>query len=184
MNIISKILKTYKNRQFYKQHIWEHKQNILKAYFEMLKCKDLDWIILDPEIQEKLWVRALEHDDSKFEKEEFEPYRKHYFPIDKNEYLDNQELYSKAWEHHKRANDHHWQARVNWKDEDFDIETELACLENIMDWLAVGYACGDRPYEYYEEHKNTITLPKKQIEFMEKCIYQGIDKKIILERKK
>jgi hypothetical protein len=34
-------------------------------------------------------------------------------------------------------NDHHWQARTN--DTDFTINTKLACLENIMDWLAVGY---------------------------------------------
>jgi hypothetical protein len=48
-----------------------------------------------------------------------------------------------------------------------------------MDWLAVGYEWNNRPYEYYESIKDNIDLPQEQIDFMEKCIYQGIDKDII-----
>ena len=174
-----KYFKTRKQRKAYRNDINEHKRCILRAFYEMLQCKGLEWIMQDPDIFKPLWNRALEHDDSKFDEEEFEPYRKHYFPINKQEYLDSQEEFETAWEHHKKNNDHHWQARINWKDEDFNIETELACLENIMDWLAVGYKFHNRPYEYYEAHKDEITLPKKQIEFMEKCIYEGIDKDVI-----
>jgi len=180
MNLISRIWKKHKNKKLYLKYIMEHKSNILKAYDEMLKCKDLEWIMQDPLIQVRLLIRAHNHDDSKLSKAEFNAYRKHYFPVDIKEFNDNAEAYQQAWEHHKNTNDHHWQARVNWKDEDFNINTELACLENVMDWLAVGYKLGDRPYEYYEQNKDKIILSKKQREFIEKCIYQGIDKKYIL----
>lgn len=180
MNLISRIWKKHKNKKLYLKYIMEHKSNILKAYDEMLKCKDLEWIMQDPLIQVRLLIRAHNHDDSKLSKAEFNAYCKHYFPVDIKEFNDNAEAYQQAWEHHKNTNDHHWQARINWKDEDFNINTELACLENVMDWLAVGYKLGDRPYEYYEQNKDKIILPKKQREFIEKCIYQGIDKKYIL----
>jgi len=171
--------KKIQQRKKYTAYVMEHKRNILKAYYEMLECKDLEWIMKDPEILEKLWFRALEHDDSKLEKIEFEPYRIHHFPINECEKRNNRQAYRNAYEHHKKINDHHWQHRINWKDEDFNINTELACLENVMDWLAVGYKFNNRPYEYYDKHKNIIKLPKKQKDFIEKCIYQGIDKKYI-----
>ena len=182
MNLIKKIFKTHKQRKAYKKYIFDHQQNILKAFYEMTNCKDLEWIIKDPDIFWGLWDRALDHDISKYDKEEFEPYRKNYFPINEQEKKDNRKDFLEAWNHHVKANDHHWQHRINWKDEDFDIKTELACLENIMDWLAVGYVFHDRPVEYYEEHKEEITLPKKQKAFMEKCIYQGIDKQYIIKK--
>ena len=75
-------------------------------------------------------------------------------------------------------NDHHWQHRQNDEDKELDTETKLACLENVMDWLARGYQFKNRPYQYYENHKDGITLPSKQKEFIEYLIYEGIDKRI------
>lgn len=181
MNTFTKLYRTHKQRKAYRKYINEHKKNILRAYYEMLQCKDLEWIMRDKQIMEALWFRALEHDDSKFEEEEFEPYRKEYFPINLEEKYANKNAYEWAKTHHLQTNDHHWQYRAFWDDADFDINTELACLENIMDWLAIGYKYHNRPYEYYELHKDEIKLPKKQIEFIEKCIYQGIDKKYLVE---
>lgn len=184
MIMLIKMIKTRKKRKAYRNYIKDHKRLVLRAFYEMLQCKNMEWIMSDKEIMDKLWIRALEHDDSKFDKKEFEPYRKHYFPINEKEKIENEPFYKAAWEHHKKHNDHHWQHRTNWKDEDFDINTELACLENVMDWLAVGYRFHNRPYEYYEKHKSEIKLPKKQIEFIEKCIYQGVDKEILLKKDK
>ena len=183
MSSIPNYFKKQKKNREYKASIDEHKKNILKAFYEMFECIDLEWIMKDPKIYNNLWTRALEHDDSKYEKAEFQPYRKHYFPIDKEEQITSGSEYLKAVEHHYANNDHHWQNRINWKDEDFNINTELACLENVMDWLAVGYKFGNRPYQYYDLHKEEITLPKKQKDFIEKCIYEGIDKKYILKER-
>ena len=171
-------LKKKKEKQ-YKQYINQHKKDIIRAFYEMLNCKDLEWIMKDEQIFQPLWFRILEHDDSKFDKEEFNIYRKHFYPIDKKEKELNEDDFKKAVAHHIELNDHHWQHRVNWKNEDFNINTQLACLENIADWLAVGYKKHNRPYEYYEKYKHIINLPEKQKEFMEKCIYEGIDKRYI-----
>jgi hypothetical protein len=181
MNKIKRFFKKRKAEKEYNNYIYAHKNYIYKAFFEMVNCRDLEWIIQDPEILNKLWDRAIDHDESKFSKEEYDAYRKHFYGIDEEE-SSNEIEFKYAVDHHYAVNDHHWQHRVNWKDEDFDINTELACLENIMNWLAVGYRVGNRPYEYYEKYKDIITLPAKQKQFMEKCIYQGIDKEIIIRR--
>jgi len=179
--LIKNLIKKHKARKAYKQYIMRHKRNILRAYWEMSINKGLEWIIRDPEILQGLWIRALEHDDDKFNKPMFEIYRKHFYPINEKEKLLNEAKFEAAWQKHIANNDHHWQHRINWKDEDFDINTELACLENIMDWLAVGYEFHDRPYQYYDKHKDEINLPKKQKDFMERCIYAGIDREYIIK---
>ena len=181
MNKIKRFFLKRKKEKEYKKYINEHKKNIIKAFYEMVNCKELEYLMQDPKILKPLWFRILEHDDSKFDKDEFDAYRKHFNPIDEQEKKENEENFDKAVKHHIEINDHHWQHRVNWKNEDFNINTQLACLENIADWLAVGYKFHDRPYEYYNKHKDKINLPEKQKNFIEKCIYEGIDKKYIKE---
>lgn len=183
--IIQKI-KTYKQRHQkeleYKKYIQYHKDNVIKAFYELLYCTELEWLTQDDNIINALWIRALEHDNSKFSPEEFDGYRSYYFPIDEEEKQQSQPLFDKAWEHHLMVNDHHWQHRIHWNNEDFNTNVEIACLENLLDWMAMGYDKNNRPYEYYEQHKNEINLPQKQLDFMEKCIYEGIDKKYIILR--
>ena len=106
--------------------------------------------------------------------------------------LDTKEYAEETWKvldedlekikQHWKNNRHHWQARQ------FDVceanltkEQILDCLENVLDWMAMGYAFNDRPYQFYEKNKNTIKLPQLQQEFIEKIIYEGVDKKYIKE---
>lgn len=177
------IIKKKKEKQ-YRQEILKHKKFILRGFFECIRCKDLEWIIQDPLILKELWNRILVHDDDKYEKDIFDAYRKHYFPVNQQEKKKNEKKFLIAKKKHIENNDHHWQSRINLKNEDFNIQTEIACLENLIDWLARGYQFNNRPYEYYEKHKDIINLPKKQIDFLEKCIYQGIDKDYIIKRRK
>ena len=179
MTLENSFLLKKRKEKAYKKYIFNHKKNIIKAFYEMIECKDLNWILQDTKIIKALWLRILEHDDSKYEKEEFDAYRKNFFPINKEEKINNLKNFERAWKHHVENNDHHWQHRVSWNDDHFNTNVELACLENIADWLAMGYHFGNRPFEYYEKHKEEINLPKKQKEFLEKCIFEGIDKKYI-----
>lgn len=178
MNRLVKFFKKRKKEKEYRAYIEEHRENVLKAYQEMLDCKYLDWLLSDDYIRQSLFLRALKHDDSKYSKEEFNAYRAYFYPLSKEEEewaADGP--FDQAWEHHFLVNDHHWQHRKN--ETNFTTETEIACLENIMDWLAMSYKFGSRPFEYYNAHKDEITLPEKQIQFMEKCIFEGIDKDYI-----
>ena len=179
MNLIKRFFLKKQKEKEYKQYIDNHKIDILKAFYEMMECKELESLIYDPDILSPLWYRALEHDDSKYEKPEFNAYRKHYNPIDKQEKIDSWHEYLKAREHHYQVNDHHWQYRQDWIDSDLTIDTKLICLETVLDWMATGYRFHNRPYEYYEKHKDKIKLPSKQRKFIEKIIYEGVDKKYV-----
>lgn len=67
--------------------------------------------------------RLLFHDFSKFSYSEFLPYvRYHYMPSEKNP-----DSYQKAWMHHLKNNDHHWEYHVN----DYYTGMPLQkCIEN------------------------------------------------------
>ena len=160
--ILNIIIRKIKELQ-YKNYIENHRYNIRKAFTELVTCPDLDWI-MTPELSCKLLDRIEIHDLSKYSNEEFDAYRRHFYPINHNEYDNSESDFNKAWEHHYLINDHHWQHRQN--DNEFTDETVLACLENICDWLAMGYKYNDRPIDYYTKHKDEIKLPQKQLDFM------------------
>ena len=152
----------------YRKYIEEHRQNIRDAFVELSTCPDLDWVITE-DISAKLFERIKDHDLSKYSDKEFDAYRRYYHPIDYIEKYNAKEDFDKAWEHHWKNNDHHWQNRQG-KDDFFNEEIELACLENICDWLAMGYKFNDRPIQYYNKHKDEIKLPQKQIVFIERVL--------------
>ena len=164
--IIRKIRIKLKEHE-YKKYIEEHRDNIRDAFVEVSTCPDLDWIITE-DISVKLFERILAHDLSKYSDEEFDAYRRYYHPINIEERENAKEDFDKAWEHHWKNNDHHWEHRQN--DTDFTEETELAILENVCDWLAMGYKFHDRPIEYYNKNKNKIILPDKQRELLERIL--------------
>lgn len=114
------------------------------------------------------------HDISKLGKEEFDGYRKSFFPTDEEEYYANsvygcsakhffKEEFDKAWEHHKSVNKHHWQ---NWTKGTSDIYTNCHIVEMICDWMAMGMKFGDTAQSYYEGNKDKIDIPKNSEEFM------------------
>lgn len=166
----------------YLNYIDEHRYNIDLAFEEMVMCPELNkWFNWDEALCLKLKERVVNHDISKYSDEEFDAYRRYYHPINIAEKYMAEKDFDKAWEHHWKNNRHHWQARQN--DENIiNEEITLDCLENVLDWMAMGYKFHDRPYQFYEKHKDEIKLPQKQIDFIEKIIYEGIDKKYILHR--
>jgi len=184
MFILKKWYLKRKMKRKYIKYLENHKRNVIKAFYQLAQCKDLQWLIFDEYIIGSLWDRVLTHDNDKFHKETFEPYRIHYFPIDAEEWSQNEDLFLSAWEKHIKNNDHHWQNRQHWKDEDFNINTELACLENILDWMALCYDNNDHISDYYDNCKKDIHISKKQKSFIDKIIYEGIDKNYILSKNK
>lgn len=162
-------IKTLIKRIQYKKYIEEHRTYIKKAFIELTDCLGLSEYLMDDEIYYKLQNRIQNHDMSKYSEEEFEPYRKQYYPINAQEKENNKDAFQKAWIHHLECNDHHWQHRQNNKT--FDKENMIAILENVCDWLAMGYKFHDRPYQYYEKHKDEIHLPEEDKKFLEKIIY-------------
>lgn len=151
----------------YKKYIDEHRNYIYDAFNEVVTCQELDWIITY-DISCKLLERIKVHDLSKYSEEEFNAYRKYYHPINKKEKEESKEEFEKAWKHHLDNNDHHWQSRQSYTE--LTEEVTLAILENVCDWLAMGYKFNNRPIQYYNKNKENITLPKEQIELLERII--------------
>ena len=149
----------------------------MKKWLCVQICIEYGWEFYHVDLYEQI----LKHDNSKYESEEFNAYRKNYFPVNTEEKELNKEDFEKAWKHHYESNRHHWQCRQfdNCKDNKLSKEQILDCLENICDWMAVGYDKGNRPYQFYETIKDKIKLPKAEQDFMKKVIYEGIDKKYI-----
>lgn len=175
INKIKNNIKIKKQEKKYMKYIKEHQENIKKA-FEEIKENPIIYQRYSGEILDALWERVLVHDKSKYSKEEFVPYRKNFYPINAEEKEENKPDFDKAWEHHWKNNSHHWQYRKNKTSFDKNNKEEvLDVLENILDWIAMGYKFNDRPYQYYENNKNNITLCEDERKYLEDLIYNVID---------
>lgn len=174
---ISKIFthfKIKKQRKLYKKYIEDHKANVMKAYDEV-KENPIIYQCGGDDLLNRLYNRVLAHDDSKYSKEEFEPYRKNFFPINQQEKENNKADFDKAWEHHWRNNSHHWQYRQNKKTFDRNnMEDVLDVIENVLDWIAMGYHFNDRPTDYYNNNKEHIILNDDERKFLE-YIIEAVD---------
>lgn len=180
--IIKRKIKT-KEKQ-YKKYLKKHIKNIKTAYKKLIKNPNI-FLIADKEILDKLYQRILIHDKSKYSKEEFEYYRKNFFPINNDEREENLKDFEKAVEHHYKNNSHHWQNRKNKKSFNIHNDEEiLDVLENILDWVAVGYEFKNTAKEYYEKNKNQIVLPPEEKIFLEHILYDIMEEKEIQKMKK
>ena len=154
----------------YRKYIENHRDNIQKAYCEMVMCPGLNFVNWTEDLCYKLKERANNHDLSKYSEEEFEPYRKFYHPVNKEEKFLGEIEFDAAWEHHWSNNWHHWQCRQYCNNE-MTEEIYLGCLENVMDWLAMSYKFGDRPYQFWEKNKDKIKLPQVQMDLIRDLVY-------------
>jgi len=162
-----------KTRQ-YLDYIETHYNNVQKAWkiiqkkgdgsgFDFL-YDDFKFFTLDQSIKE--------HDLSKLSHFEFEPYRKKFYPTEHEKDNDKgliSQLFEKAWEHHYKWNDHHWE---NWTKLDTPFDS-LCVVHNYVDWMAMSMKFGDSPMAYYEKNKGEIIIP----DWAESLMYD-IDKMI------
>lgn len=149
----------------------------MKKWLCVQICIEYGWEFYHVDLYEQI----LKHDNSKYESEEFNAYRKNYFPVNTEEKELNKKDFEAAWEHHWTSNRHHWECRQydECPEDKITKQQILDCLENVCDWMAVGYDKGNRPYQFYETIKDKIKLPKAEQDFMKKVVYEGIDKKYI-----
>jgi hypothetical protein len=174
MNKLVKKIKTKIKEHNYDKYIERHRENVEKAAWYMIEeCKELNTFFMDEELCYQFLQAISKHDLSKYSLEEYDAYRKFYHPIDDEERNSAQEDYMAAWAHHLAHNNHHWQTRSDKKDFDPNkLEDIVPLLENIADWLAMGYEFNDRPYQYYEKNRDKIILHPKEKALLEKIIYE------------
>jgi len=156
----------------YLDYIERHYDNVQKAW-ELInkKCSNDFKFIYDDYVWNCIDSNIKAHDLSKLSKEEFTQYRQYFFPV--NDESKDKDLFLSAWDNHKSKNPHHWQ---NWTNDDTlnSYDQLIYFIENIVDWVAMGFEFGDTAKSYYEENTGDINLPDWAVELMYKifnCIY-------------
>lgn len=155
-------------KEAYTKYIEEHRENVRHAHIILVeKCKS---ILLENNIDlTQLKTNIENHDLSKYTKEEFEPYRKKFFPADGEE-VDKTE-FDRAWFHHYTCNKHHWNY---WVGQSKEMDP-IYVVEMTIDWIAMGIKFNNSALEYYEKNKDNITLSKKAEELFYKLVNKYYD---------
>jgi len=162
----------------YLGYIEEHYDNVQKAWkILQKKCRGKNLLHEADDFKfHTICLNIEKHDRSKLSHFEFEPYRKKFFPTKYEKENDKgliDQLFKKAWEHHKSYNPHHWE---NWvlipSDNPY---VDLCIIENVCDWVAMGLKFNDTAKSYYEKNKKRIDIPKGAENYIYKifdCIYK------------
>lgn len=110
------------------------------------------------------------HDKSKYCPEEFEGYRKKFYPVIDEDFKESE--FNEAWKHHQEHNLHHWQSM---KAINYDHPFILGyTIEMICDWFAMAMQFNEGHRDYYNKNKDNIELLDWQHELIEK-IYNALD---------
>ena len=149
----------------YLDYLEEHLNNVARAFQEVSEaCEGMAWVG-DDYTWHTLKREVEYHDVSKFTKEEFTQYRDKFFTVEpQHDYSEIDMNFNRAWENHKRQNNHHWET-IRY------IEGKPGLTENdvvhmVVDWTAMGYKFCDTAKQYYENNGLTIKLSYKTVEFM------------------
>ena len=155
-----------KGNQFNKEreyidYIHTHVNNVKRAFreygTEICKAIDANWDQVRQNIEN--------HDESKFENEEFIQYRKKWHPYDGEEFTPEDRVeYDRAWCHHINNNPHHpeyWIIPESPVYKVLDMPPEYI-VEMICDWQSFDYIGrgNARDYYYYTHHKDGLLSPK------------------------
>ncbi len=148
----------------YLEYLREHYDNVQKAWRiiqEKGDGKGFDFLYDDFKFH-TLDMEILVHDRSKLSKFEFVQYRKKFFPTQcekENQQEKIKQEFTKAWEHHKANNNHHWE---HWSKDAFIAhyphDTGMV-VHNVCDWMAMGFKFNDTAKDYYEKNKENIMIP-------------------------
>jgi hypothetical protein len=164
----------------------------MKQYFDYIKYLTRHrFFVMTACFKHGLIWRGLKHDMSKYHPKEFFAYANKFFREDK-EKIERDETgyypptkikevaFQKAWNHHVRKNDHHWQFWINIDDKGSDsflLELEMpkqAVKEMICDWIGARKAQRNTTptRTWFELHKDKMYLHSNT----KKLIYYYIDK--------
>lgn len=165
-----------KKEDEYRDYIYEHRCSVKKAWDNMKECNNILEIISEYINTENIstFIAQLNaninnHDLSKYSKEEFDAYRKHFFPISDEEKESSKEEFDIAWKHHYIYNLHHY----DWwyENNKSDSMPVIYVIEMICDWEAMSYKFGTNTKEwYYKNIDIEIHLGEKQRELTERIL--------------
>lgn len=158
--------------QEYRNYIQEHKNNVIKAW-DIMKSNNIIMEFIKNncahtmEFEVTIPYLIEHHDESKFSKEEFEPYRKYYYSISDEEKKSAEEEYKLAEIHHYDHNHHHWN---HWVNNPLPIPVYYL-VEMVCDWMAMSMKFNSKVSTWYNSNKDKIIFNNiKDREFIEELI--------------
>lgn len=162
--------KYIKSTREYLDYLENHLNNIAKAFAELSDaCDGMVWVG-DDYTWHTLRKEVLEHDLSKFSKEEFIQYRDKFFPVKVEKHHESE--FEKAFENHKANNTHHFESIRT----DYRGNTEKDIVHMIIDWTAMGYKFGDNAESFYNKNRDKIIIPDGYEDFLQE-IFRRLRKK-------
>lgn len=122
----------------YNKYIKNHKNNVKRAY-ENIDLRNILKRNLDFK-ENQLIQKINNHDNSKYDVQEFEPYRARFYPRDGEKY--DEKKFKEAWFHHLHNNDHHPEYWTYVDDDNKKVVLDMPdiCIaEMILDWFTFCY---------------------------------------------
>lgn len=172
----NKQIELEEKRKEYIKYIQEHRNFVKQAFSRFLKANIGD---LTPEEIEELRIAVENHDLSKLEREEFEAYRKHFFPCSFKDTEEVQQEFDIAVKHHYSVNDHHPQNPSRRK-----VLNKVASIHNILDWIAMSYRFKDDVWTFYKSSNIREKINKTERGYIEGILQEmKIKKDIFYEEK-
>lgn len=161
--------------QEYYDYLESHIAGVERSWNEILKpalLSNLDIHDLTVEDLDIIDDQISRHDMSKYEDDEFEAYRKWFYPVDESE--KDQRSFDLAWLLHQKRNPHHHQYWVLIRDEGelepLDMPVNYI-IEMLCDWSSFQYKTpGSTANKWYSENKDKMTLSDNTRKLVEKYL--------------
>ena len=154
----------------YMTYLENHINGVVRSWSEILRPA-LESELTDDEI-ELVKIAVDTHDLSKYAPEEFDAYRKWFYPVDESE--KDEKAYDLAWLHHQKNNSHHPQYWILIRDsggtECLDMPL-VDIIEMLCDWHSFSLRDPESTaYNWYQENKGKMQLSDATREIVEKYI--------------
>ena len=157
----------------YDNYINQHVENVLNAAEWLRRNIDLDI----PPMIDGHRTGLFNHDQSKWEKEEYDAYDAYFYGGRKTKEV--KKTFNYAWLHHIHNNPHHWQywVLINDDPEDGTVALDIPyryAIEMICDWWSFSWSDGNlyEIFDWYNKHKDRMILSKNTRELVEDILDQ------------
>lgn len=151
--------------EMYHEYLNKHIQGVKDTWEQVLKpalMLDLKDEVPEKDLQDLCFeVDKLikDHDASKYNEEEWAPYRDYYYDNKNNDR--ESEPYKQAWNHHQKHNPHHWQYWVLIQETSDPQVNPMRMpikytMEMLSDWQSAGHHYGNTAYSWYQENKDRM----------------------------
>lgn len=158
----------------YDEYLVSHIRNVQRSWFEILRPYLEDEGIDEEELR-AVDIRMEDHDSSKLDKEEYEPYAEWFYGEHPDE-GDAKAAFGLAWAHHQNHNEHHWQYWVLIRDTDdpkylsLDMSKE-AIYEMLCDWHSFSAKDPESTaYQWYTDNKENMLLSDNTVLLIDSLI--------------